>query len=130
MNRRRSRQKNNVAKLDTKYTQQQEQYLERKDREKRLLMRRLIAFGILFFVIVGSLSAYYIQQKSVFQNKQEEYRELEEELEAYQEENESLTREIELLNDVDYLLQIARKDYFFSKEGEIIFTLPDEEPSY
>ena len=44
--------------------------------------------------------------------------------------NETLKEEVEKLSDIDYLLQIARKDYFFSKDGEIIFKLPDEEPSY
>lgn len=51
-------------------------------------------------------------------------------LEEYKAENNKLNKEIQLLGDIDYLLKIARKDYFFSEDGEIIFKLPDEDPSY
>ncbi|GAA0467137.1 FtsB family cell division protein [Alkalibacillus silvisoli] len=132
MLKKRSQKTNKVKKIDSNYVKQQEEFLARKKREKSLLIRRLVAFGILFFLIVGTLSAYYMQQRAVHDEKQNEYEELQNELQAGLGEQESLEREVELLNDVDYLLQIARKDYFFSKEGEIIFTLPEdeEEPSY
>ncbi|GEN44744.1 septum formation initiator family protein [Alkalibacillus haloalkaliphilus] len=123
---------NNVKKINTTYVKQQEQHLERKQREKKLLIRRLVAFGVLFSIIVGTLSLYFFQQQTIHSEKESEYEQLQSELQAQLEEQEELEREVELLNDVDYLLQIARKDYFFSKEGEIIFTLPEEEeePSY
>ncbi|MDV2583240.1 septum formation initiator family protein [Alkalibacillus haloalkaliphilus] len=123
---------NNVKKINTTYVKQQEQHLERKQREKKLLIRRLVAFGVLFTIIVGTLSLYFFQQQTIHSEKESEYEQLQSELQAQLEEQEELEREVELLNDVDYLLQIARKDYFFSKEGEIIFTLPEEEeePSY
>ncbi|WP_017187584.1 FtsB family cell division protein [Alkalibacillus haloalkaliphilus] len=123
---------NNVKKINSAYVKQQEQHLERKQREKKLLIRRLVAFGVLFSIIVGTLLLYFFQQQTIHSEKESEYEQLQSELQAQLEEKEELEREVELLNDVDYLLQIARKDYFFSKEGEIIFTLPEEEeePSY
>ena len=64
------------------------------------------------------------------QEKQAEYQQLNEKMTQLTNRNETLKEEVEKLSDIDYLLQIARKDYFFSKDGEIIFKLPDEEPSY
>ncbi|WP_027964458.1 FtsB family cell division protein [Halalkalibacillus halophilus] len=128
--RRSERREKKVTKLDSNYVKQQEYYIARQAREKKLLIRRLAAFAIIFTFIIGSLSIFHFQQRSAYNDQQQEYQQLEEDLQVYQSEQSSLEREIELLNDVDYLLQIARKDYFFSKEGEVIFTLPDEEPSY
>ena len=42
----------------------------------------------------------------------------------------SLQEEAERLKDEEYVLEIARTNYFFSKEGELIFKLPDEKPAY
>ncbi|PKR77511.1 cell division protein [Halalkalibacillus sediminis] len=119
-----------VTRIQSEYVQKQEQNLERQSREKKFLYRRLIAFGVLFTIALSSMFLYHLNQRAQLSEKQEEYAEKEEQLAEYQEENEELNREIELLSDVEYLLQIARKDYFFSKDGEIIFKLPDEEPSY
>ncbi|MET3683751.1 cell division protein DivIC [Alkalibacillus flavidus] len=124
----------NVEKLNSTYVREQEAYLARKKREKKLLKRRMIAFAVLFLIVVGTLSGYYMKQQAIHNEKQAEYEQLSEELKAAQQNQDRLEREVELLNDTEYLLQIARKDYFFSREGEIIFKLPEDsedgEPSY
>ncbi|MDQ0158460.1 FtsB family cell division protein [Alkalibacillus salilacus] len=124
----------NVEKLDSTYVKEQEAYLARKRREKKLLKRRLIAFGLLFLLVAGTLSVYYVQQQAIHEDKKAEQEQLQAELKTAKDEQERLEREVELLNDTDYLLQIARKDYFFSREGEVIFNLPEDseegEPSY
>ncbi len=119
-----------VTKIQSSYVYEQDQKLAIKKRERKRLYRRLTAFSILFVIISGSLIFYYFNQRALLNEKQNEYDELIAELEQIEYNNENLKYEIELLSDLDYLLQIARKDYFFSKDGEIIFKLPDEEPSY
>jgi len=119
-----------VTKIQSSYVYEQDQKLAIKKRERKRLYRRLTAFSILFVIISGSLIFYYFNQRALLNEKQNEYNELIAELEQIEYNNENLKYEIELLSDLDYLLQIARKDYFFSKDGEIIFKLPDEEPSY
>nr|WP_272874477.1 septum formation initiator family protein [Allobacillus saliphilus] len=104
--------------------------MAQKSREKTLLFRRLIAFVVLFLLIGGLMTTYHFQQRAQMQEKQTEYEQLNEQMEQYTNRNQALKEEVEKLSDIDYLLQIARKDYFFSKDGEIIFKLPDEEPSY
>jgi|SRR5690625_1703905 len=125
-----NRNNRKVTKIQSSYVYEQDQKLAAKKREKKRLFRRLTAFGILFVLISGSLIFYHVNQRALLNDKQNEYDELIAELEEIEYNNENLKYEIELLSDLDYLLQIARKDYFFSKDGEIIFKLPDEEPSY
>ncbi|RPF51212.1 FtsB family cell division protein [Aquisalibacillus elongatus] len=125
-----TRSKRNVTKIESQYVQEKEQQLATKSKEKKRLFRRLIAFGVLFSLVMGFLLVNHINQRAQMEEKQEEYHERVATLEEYKEENQDLQREVELLSDVEYILQIARKDYFFSKDGEIIFKLPDEDPSY
>ncbi|MBR7554310.1 septum formation initiator family protein [Allobacillus sp. GCM10007491] len=130
MGRRKERKRNNIAKINSTYAKQQEKQMAQKSREKTLLFRRLIAFVVLFLLIGGLMTTYHFQQRAQMQEKQTEYEQLNEQMEQYTNRNQALKEEVEKLSDIDYLLQIARKDYFFSKDGEIIFKLPDEEPSY
>ncbi|GEL78249.1 FtsB family cell division protein [Tenuibacillus multivorans] len=124
------RKHRNVTKIESTYVQEKEQQIAHKTREKKRLIRRLTAFGVLFVVLTGSLLFTHFNQRAQMSEIQDEHDQKLAELEKHQQENSNLKREVELLSDIDYLLQIARKDYFFSKDGEIIFKLPDEDPSY
>ena len=48
-------------------------------------------------------------------------------LEEVEKQQSQLEEQILLLNDEEYLAKLARKDYFLSDEGEIIFTTPNTE---
>lgn len=128
MERRKERNKDNIAKINSTYAKQQENKWPKSHAKK--LLRRLIAFVFLFVLICGGMTTYHFQQRAQMQEKQAEYQQLNEKMTQLTNRNETLKEEVEKLSDIDYLLQIARKDYFFSKDGEIIFKLPDEEPSY
>ena len=45
---------------------------------------------------------------------------------AVQEQKQMLELQIAKLQDDEYIAKIARKEYFLSEEGEIIFTIPKE----
>jgi len=119
-----------VTRLDSNYMQQYDAYIERQKRKKQRLIRRLILFSIITMLTVGSMAVYHLNQRALYAEKQEEYEQLQKELTVLKDEEANLEEEIELLQDEEYVLDIARTNYFFSKEGEMIFKLPDEKPSY
>lgn len=119
-----------VAKIDSGYVQQYDAYIKRQQKKKKRLVRRLALFALLTLLLFGSLLSYHVKQRSLLAEKQEEYQQLQEEMEHLNTEESDLKEEIQLLQDEEYVLQIARTNYFFSKEGEIIFKLPDNGPSY
>lgn len=119
-----------VTKIQSAYVFEQDQKIAQRKHEKKRLYRRLIAAAIIFVLISGSLLIYHLNQRELLNEKKAEYNQMMAELEEIENENDQLKHEIKLLSDIEYLLQIARKDYFLSKDGEIIFKLPDEEPSY
>ena len=48
-------------------------------------------------------------------------------LEQVQDEQEMLNSQILKLNDDEYIAKLARKEYFLSEDGEIIFAIPENE---
>ena len=122
--------KNTVTKLESNYMQQYEAQMERRKRRKQRLVRRLVFFSIIALLAMGGMVSHHIKQRVLHAEKNEQYEQLENELTSLKKEEENLREEINLLNNEDYVLEIARTNYFFSKEGELIFKLPDESPSY
>ncbi|WLR48451.1 septum formation initiator family protein [Halobacillus litoralis] len=124
------RQKESVARLDSTYMKHYDAYMDRHQRKKKRLVRRLVMFALLVSIVAGSMVFYSMKQQSLYADKQEKYEQLQQEMTALKKEEKGLEQEIELLKDEEYVLQIARTNYFFSKEGEIIFKMPNEDPSY
>lgn len=96
-------------------------------RRKQKLKRRLIAFGILFVTISSGMMYKQALLDSTLEMKINEKERLFEELQALKQEGTELEEEIDRLQDPDYIAKIARRDYFLSKEGEIIFQLNEKD---
>ena len=125
-----SAKKKTVTRLDSKYVQQYDAYIVRQKRKKQRLIRRLVLFAIVTALVIGGMAAYHMNQRILHAEKTEQYEQLEQELADLKKEESRLQEEIELLNDENYVLDIARTNYFLTKKGELIFKLPDEDPSY
>lgn len=122
--------KSSVTRMHTSYMKQYDAYMERQQLRKKRLYRRLVFFSIIALLAIGSLTVYHINQRSVYAQKQEQYKELQEEKLSLEKTEGDLSEEISLLKNEEYVLDIARTNYFFSKEGELIFKIPDGKPSY
>ncbi|MEN2466830.1 septum formation initiator family protein [Ornithinibacillus sp. FSL M8-0202] len=122
--------KKTVTKLNSQYMEQYDAHVERQKRKKKRLVRRLVLFMTLIAFIAGSMAVYHFQQRTLHTEKMEEYKQLQEELADLEQKEKKFKEEIQLLNDEDYILEIARTKYFLSKEGELIFKTPDEDSSY
>lgn len=119
-----------VTKLASNYMQEYDVYIDREKHKRTRLKRRLISFGLLVFLVFGSMSIHYYKQRSIQADVKKEYAEMQVNLDDLLKEKKDLNEEIKLLNDKEYVLDIARTNYFFSKKGELIFKIPDEAPSY
>jgi cell division protein DivIC len=115
--------KKKVAKLNTDYSYKQEQIKQNTDRKRIGLIRRLTVFGVLALIIGGLMVSALITQTSAIENKKAEKVKLEQQLTKLQSKQKQLKGEIVKLNDDDYIKKIARRDYFLSEDGEIIFNV-------
>ena len=125
-----SAEKKSVTTLHSDYIEQYDAYIERKQRRKKRLIRRLVLFVSVVVIVIGFAISYHINQRALLAEKQLEYEQLEKELAILKDQEQNYLEEIKLLNNEEYVLEIARTNYFFSKEGELIFKILDESPSY
>ncbi|WP_078429481.1 FtsB family cell division protein [Alkalihalobacterium alkalinitrilicum] len=119
-----SERKRKIRELDANFNRVQEQVSEDRLRKRRGLFRRLTAFA--FIVVTLSVIAFMTihTQAQLLEEKNEEKQALQARLEALEIEQLHLEQEIINYNDLDYIAEIARRDYFLSKDREILFKLP------
>lgn len=109
---------------------QYDAHMERQRKRKRLLKRRLILFGAIVIISFSSLFTYHLSQRGLYAEKKAQYEMLQQEKQELLAEESALIEEIKLLEDESYVLRIAKTNYFFTEEGEIVFKLLEEAPAY
>jgi len=116
-----------VRTLQNDYVRATDEELKSSNRQKILLRRRLLAFGIIASaILVFFISTIFTQDQRIAKKEQEKTEALAK-LEKVKEQQEMLNLQIAKLEDDDYIAKLARKEYFLSDDGEIIFTIPDDE---
>ncbi|PLR91897.1 FtsB family cell division protein [Bacillus sp. T33-2] len=117
--------KRKIAKLETKYVQQQEIAGIAETRKRKRLFRRLAIFFVFASVISVLMVSTFISQISALEQKQSERKKLEQQMAGLEKKEQILKEEIIKLNDDEYIAKLARSEYFLSKKGEIIIKLPE-----
>ena len=97
-----------------------------KQRQKVLSRRRLAVFFVVATAICIVLVSTMVSQNARLAEKEAQKARVQEELMAVQEQKQMLELQIAKLQDDEYIAKLARKEYFLSEEGEIIFTIPKE----
>ncbi|MFE4814189.1 septum formation initiator family protein [Peribacillus simplex] len=119
-----SLRKRKVAKMENPYVAQQEKKVQTVEKKKRGLMRRLTLYSVFAAVFLIFAVSTLITQNVALDEKVKQKEEMKEKLAGLKKDETLLKEEIVKLNDDDYIAKIARRDYFLSEKGEIIFTLP------
>lgn len=117
----------NVASINKDYVRSVERQEKRQKAHKVRLFRRLGFFALLVVVVLSWLTMTMFSQKNALAAKEQQKIEAKQELVDILEEQEMLKSQIVKLNDDEYIAKLARKEYFLSDEGEIIFSIPENE---
>ncbi|MCA1066535.1 septum formation initiator family protein [Rossellomorea aquimaris] len=126
----------NVTPMENEYVRHKEHMHKSQSKRKKRLVRRLAVFFVLIVAISGFLISTLISRAQVLEDKRTEKAQLEKKLDQLKDKQTALEEEIVKLNDDEYIAKLARRDYFLSDEGEIIFNIPEpdkekeEEVSY
>ncbi|ACJ32439.1 FtsB family cell division protein [Anoxybacillus flavithermus] len=119
-------QRSKVKKIQTSYVIQQEKQEYKKTQRRK---KKVIRFSIVATMALAASSLFLytmMVQSSMIDEQIKTKEQLEEKLHTLQQDEKRLKEEIKKLNDDQYIAELARKQYFLSKEGEIIFITPDE----
>lgn len=82
-----------------------------------------LAFGLLAFSFWAT-STWWDQQ-SALREQVTQLLHVQQEVDQAQQLHKELVRQTERLHDPEYIAEIARKEYFLSKEGEMIFNVSE-----
>ncbi|MBU8640478.1 MULTISPECIES: FtsB family cell division protein [Bacillus] len=116
-----NKRKRNIAQIQNDYQKQMEQQAQRLKRKRRGLLRRLTVFGVIALMFVVLVTSALWSQSSSLKEKEEKKVALEKELKQLQTKQEDISDEIKKLKSKEYVLELARRDYYMSKKGEKIF---------
>lgn len=118
--------KNNVTKLQSSYVLEHEQKEKKASKRRRIVMVRFTFLSVLLMALSAAF-LYVLHSQSVnIEAKMRDQKKLEQQLESLEKQQKRLEEEIKRLHDDDYIAELARKKYFLSKQGEIIFTVPEK----
>lgn len=116
-----NKRKRNIAQIQNDYQKQMEQQAQRLKRKRRGLLRRLTVFGVIVLMFAVLMTSALWSQSSSLKEKEEKKVVLEKELKKLQTKQEDISDEIKKLKSKEYVLELARRDYYMSKKGEKIF---------
>lgn len=97
-----------------------------KKNNKKAKKRIFLSF-IFFGAIIGSLSYSFFTNVGKIIEIKNEKQALNVKLSDLKDEEEALNSDIKKLNDPDYVARYAREKYLYSKNGELIIRIPDDE---
>ncbi|WEG12719.1 septum formation initiator family protein [Pullulanibacillus sp. KACC 23026] len=113
-----------VSVIHTDYVSSKELSEKIRSKRRRGLIRRLMAFFILLSLMVGSLYSVVFSQQQKIQTLRQQKSAAKRELAKVTSEQQSLSHQVSLLHNDEYIGDLARQKYFMSKKGEIIFASP------
>ncbi|MCI1695323.1 FtsB family cell division protein [Aneurinibacillus aneurinilyticus] len=88
--------------------------------------RRMRLLQIIVVLFLSWAGYTYYSQSEQLASKQSELVNLQREVTKVEEDKKQLELQVKRMNDQEYISELARKNFFLSKEGEIIFLTPDE----
>ena len=101
--------------------------MARTNQSKKKLRRRMLFLGLTSIVIISAVSftigRYWVE---IFEKYQEK-KKLDAELVTLKEKEKELELDAKKLQDSEYIARYAREKYLYSKEGEFIIKIPEDE---
>ena len=89
--------------------------------------KRIMTFGLfsilLITVVIFTLLSVFVEIINTYQEKQD----LENKLVALEKKEKQLETDVKKLEDPEYLARYAREKYFYSKDGELIIRIPEDD---
>lgn len=115
-----------VARIENRYIKDTATMKKTRNRRRIALFRRLAFMAIIFAVVGGLLTITYTKQVLALKDKKEKQVQVDKKMVALKDEEEALNDQIKKLHDDEYIAKLARSEYYLSKDGEIIFNIPEE----
>ena len=98
-----------------------------KKKKVKKKVRRIATFGVASFLLIILIGITLLSVFAEIIDKYKEKNELENRLVSLEEKEKELEGDVKKLEDPKYLARYAREKYFYSKDGELIIRIPEDE---
>lgn len=100
--------------------------MAKKKKNNKKAKIRMFLFFVVFGSMIGYLSYNFFSNVDKIIKIKEEEQSLKDKLENLQVQEDVLNSDIKKLEDPEYVARYAREKYMYSKDGELIIRIPDE----
>jgi cell division protein DivIC len=118
--------KTNITKLQSSYISAQEEKRKKASKRRRIAVVRFAFFSVVLAALSSIFFYTFHSQSENIEAKLADKKQLEEQLDKLEKQQKQLKEEIKKLHDDEYIAELARKKYYLSKDGEIIFVVPEK----
>ncbi|OTP06864.1 septum formation initiator [Enterococcus sp. 10A9_DIV0425] len=124
-----TKKSNKIAALDTEYAKKK--YVEFQQQQRQLIFRRrrlaaIFLGALVIFAVIGFQIFHDMQKMNTLNELKVE---ADTELRQLNEDVNQLNEDVTLLKDEDYVAKLARSKFFYSKDGEQVYPVPDSTTS-
>ena len=121
-----------IKTLVNDYTQeqaQQQRFAQKSAHIRHVHRRRVLFLVAILLVVFGIFSYQIIQENQALAQTNQEVTKSKQQLGQVKQTNKNLKIQVKQLNDPTYVEKLIRDKYYYSKSGEIIFSLPTDKAS-
>ncbi len=115
----------NVLQMKNAYIHE-ESSQRREQHDHRRQRNRFIGWVLILVVLLFILPIFnLVRNREVLEQRRKHYREMDQQYQQLEREEERLANLAKKLEDDDYASKYMRARYYYSKDGETIYTIPD-----
>lgn len=126
-------EKKKVTNIHRPHSHQQTQTDARKEaavqKQRRGLKKRMTALTVVTAFVVILMGITLFSQWQTIAANNEEQQQMEEQMVNLEDKEAELNQQVEDYNDLDYIAEVAREEYYLTKEGETLYKLPESDSS-
>ena len=120
------RNRSKVTQLRNEYTQTKTVQAHRENKFRKQRKRRVASIAVVSGLFIAGLSMNLVKNTQLISDLDAQKVAAAEELEHVEATQENLQNEVKKLQDDEYIAKLARSQYYLSKEGEIVFSFPED----
>lgn len=120
------RKRSKVTQLRNEYTKTKTVQAHRENKFRKQRKRRIASIAVISGLFIAGLSMNLVKNTKLISDLDAQKVTAAEELDQVEATQENLQNEVKKLQDDEYIAKLARSQYYLSKEGEIIFSFPED----
>lgn len=118
--------KPSVTQMNNEYVQSKAKDEKRHQKFKLIFRRRVLFYSAVATLVIGILVFNLVKQQHLLATNKKQSTELQTKYDHLMQQETAYKEQVEQLKDPEYVAKLARSEYYLSKNGEIIFTIPSK----